>query len=77
MSIGFRREGAKRLVFVTAEDRFSNWLRKLLGDRNRIFERLFLNLYQQDDEYFDKKKLGELSYLTICGNLHKLTSHVV
>ena len=31
-SIGFRREGAKRLVFVKAEDRFSNWLRKLLGD---------------------------------------------
>ena len=51
-------------------------------DRDRTFERLFLNLYhqlfpEQDDEYFDNRKLGELSYLTICDNLHKLTSHVV
>ena len=51
-------------------------------DRDRTFERLFLNLYhqlfpEQDDDYFDKRKLGELSYLTIFDNLHKLTTHVV
>ena len=52
-------------------------------DRDRTFERLFLNLYhqlfaEQDDEYFDKRKLGELSYLTIFDNLLFLYNlHVV